>query len=225
MWRAQRGGRVHPARIGLVPGQVIRSLVGSAAPIRPGHPQRIDQPNQLAGVSVLPRSQPVARFRPRPSQLVCSFVVSRPRDRPSACWRLAQIDGSPPCGPGGVLSPGMTLESSWAAQSGSPAASPWVRRASGPGEGRPTASGGSAQPAYSRRGRGRTGTAAQVHGLKGAGPTSRVGARGWPSAKRALGRTPGGRSGGAAGGRGRAAGVSTPTGDRDLHGCWAACRR
>ncbi len=38
-------------------------------------------------------------MRPRPSQMVCSLVVSPPRDRPSACWRLAWIDGSPLCGP------------------------------------------------------------------------------------------------------------------------------
>jgi hypothetical protein len=39
----------------------------------------------------------VARLRPRPSQTVWSLVVSPPRDRPSACWRLAWIGGSPPC--------------------------------------------------------------------------------------------------------------------------------
>ena len=40
----------------------------------------------------------VARLRPRPSQMVGSLVVSPPRDRPSACWRLAWIGGSPRCG-------------------------------------------------------------------------------------------------------------------------------
>jgi hypothetical protein len=37
---------------------VIGSLAGSAAAARPGHPHRIDQPDQLAGVGILPRSQP-----------------------------------------------------------------------------------------------------------------------------------------------------------------------
>src|SRR5215217_3988103 len=31
--------------------------------------------------------------------MVCSLVVSPPRDRPSACWRLAWIESSPLCGP------------------------------------------------------------------------------------------------------------------------------
>jgi hypothetical protein len=63
----------------------------------------------------------VARLRPRPSQMVCSLVVSPPRDRPSACcrvawigeiplfWRRRRAGGlpgsrrSPFAGPGGVL--------------------------------------------------------------------------------------------------------------------------
>ena len=52
-----QGGPGSPAGIGLVPGQVIRSLAGSAAAARPGHPHRIDQPDQLAGVGVLARGE------------------------------------------------------------------------------------------------------------------------------------------------------------------------
>jgi hypothetical protein len=53
-----QGGPVRAAGIRLVPGQVVGSLAGSAAAARPGHPHRIDQPDQLAGVGILPRRQP-----------------------------------------------------------------------------------------------------------------------------------------------------------------------
>jgi hypothetical protein len=49
----------------------------------------------------------VASLRPRPSQVVCSLVVSPPRDHPSACWRLAGIGPSPFTSPrgGGLVGP------------------------------------------------------------------------------------------------------------------------
>src|SRR4029453_14718311 len=92
-------GPVCSAGIGLVPGQMIRSLAGPTPPTRPRHPHLVNQPDQLGGVGVLARVSRVARFRPRPSPMVWSLVVSPPRERPSACWRLAWIDEIPLCGP------------------------------------------------------------------------------------------------------------------------------
>jgi hypothetical protein len=52
-----QGGPVGPAGRGLVSGQVIGSLAGSAAAAGPHHTDLVDQPNQLAGVGVLARGQ------------------------------------------------------------------------------------------------------------------------------------------------------------------------
>ena len=54
---AQRGP-VRPAAVGLVPGQVGHPRAGPALPTRPSHPHGVHQPDQLAGVGVLPRREP-----------------------------------------------------------------------------------------------------------------------------------------------------------------------
>jgi hypothetical protein len=49
---------VGPAGIGLIPGQMGQALAGPPTAAGSGHPHPIDQPDQLAGVGVLPRGQP-----------------------------------------------------------------------------------------------------------------------------------------------------------------------
>ena len=70
---------------------MIHARAGPATPAGPRHPHGVHQPDQLLVSASCPGVSRVARFRPRPSQTVWSLVVSPPRDRPSACWRLAWI--------------------------------------------------------------------------------------------------------------------------------------
>jgi hypothetical protein len=49
---------VSTAGVGLVPGQVGHAGAGQAPPTGPGHPHLVNQPDQLAGVGILPRRQP-----------------------------------------------------------------------------------------------------------------------------------------------------------------------
>ena len=94
---AQRGP-VAAAGAGLVTGQMIRSRAGP--PHRLGRATRTwsTSPTNWAVSASCPGVSRVARLRPRPSQTVWSLVVSPPRDRPSACCRLAWIAESPLCG-------------------------------------------------------------------------------------------------------------------------------
>ena len=88
-----QGLPVGAAAVGLVAGQVPNARAGPST--RADHPYLVHQPDQLQRVGVLARVRRVARLRPRPSQMVWSLVVSPPRERPSACWRLAWIGAFP----------------------------------------------------------------------------------------------------------------------------------
>ena len=50
-------GPVGPAAVGLVAGQMGHPGAGPTVPTRAGHPHRVHQPDQLAGIGVLPRGE------------------------------------------------------------------------------------------------------------------------------------------------------------------------
>jgi site-specific DNA recombinase len=55
---ATQGGPIRPAGVGLVTGQMPHPGAGPPTATRAGHPHRVHQPHQLAGVGILPRGQP-----------------------------------------------------------------------------------------------------------------------------------------------------------------------
>jgi hypothetical protein len=91
---AQRGP-VGAAGIGFVGGQMVRSPAGPPPPTRAGHPHLVHQPDQLAGVGVLPRGQPRGQVAATPVADGVELGGQPTRDRPSACWRLAWIEVPP----------------------------------------------------------------------------------------------------------------------------------
>jgi hypothetical protein len=84
--------------VGLVAGQLRHPGARPAASTRAGHPHGVHQPDQLDGVGVLARGQPGGQVAAATITDGVELGRQPPRDRPSACCRLAWIEPSPLCG-------------------------------------------------------------------------------------------------------------------------------
>ena len=81
--------------VGLIAGQVLPSLAGPPRTTRPPHPHLIHQPDQPQGVGVLARSEAGDQVAATAVADGMELGGQPTRDRPSACWWLAWIGGSP----------------------------------------------------------------------------------------------------------------------------------